>query len=104
MRDAVWDALAKSKGYTSLKELLEFYYLKESRPVSFIATGLGCSEATVYNMLDLHGLPKRKKTAKEVCIKKKELLNVPIRELATKHGVSSSYIWRLRNKLKGTTP
>lgn len=104
MREEVWEKLAKSKGYASLKELLEFFYLKEIKPVSFIAGELGCSEATVYNMLDLYGIPKRIKTAMDVHIKKKELLNTPIRDLATKYKVSASYVWRLRNKVRGTTP
>lgn len=104
MRDSVWNALAKSKGFINIKDLLENCYLRHNRSATSIAEVLGCSEATIYNLLDLHGIPKRLKTHKVVKIQKKELLNVSIRELAKKYAVSPSFIWRMRNKLKGTTP
>lgn len=102
MKDGVWDKLAETKGFKSIKELLQHSYIDENASAKAIADALGCSEATIYNLLDLHGIPKRKKAHKEVNIKKRDLLNVPVRELASKHGVSPATIWRMRNKLKGS--
>lgn len=104
MRDSVWNNVAISKGYDDMKTLLKDRYIVQERSIQWLAEFIGCTIATISNLLDWHDIEKRGRPKLEITISKKDFEKLSISELEFKYKLSRSKIWRMKKKLGLVTP
>lgn len=104
MRDGVWNNVAISKSYENMDALLEDVYIKQGKSMIFVANFIGCTIATVRNLLDWHDIERRGRPKLEVTIPKKELKECSLGELEARYKLSRSKIFRMRKKAGLVSP
>ena len=96
MKDEVWDNLAKTLGFGSIKEAVQKLYVDAKLSDEKVAERLGCSCPTVRAFRLRFDIPGRKPIPAKAT--KKDIKGMSCRELAEKYGFSHATAWRLKKR------
>lgn len=101
MTDAMWDQIAHTQGYESLRVLLCDWIVNQNHSLREVGRRLACDHKTVSNLLDQYGLqrPAPKPTYPDIPLR--TLRELSCQELADKYQIPKSRAYRMKLKLKG---
>jgi transposase len=96
MKDELWDTVARSKGFVSIRDAITKLYRDEKLSDEKVAERLDCSTPTVRAFRKRFDIEGRK--VSHISVPKKYLKKLSCRELAEKFKISNATAWRLKKK------
>lgn len=105
MRDEVWDAIAKARGYETMKFLIMTLYAPKdptkTPPMSKkqIADFVGCSPGAITRCMLQYGIKEREVHRPRPPIPSKDLRELSITELSARFGISRTMAWKMKKEV-----